>query len=43
MSECPHCGAGPGELCARLGWCKLTRDGSSPLPPRSDADAEDEE
>lgn len=30
MSECPHCGAGPGEMCARLGFCKLTRDGSSP-------------
>jgi hypothetical protein len=29
-NECPHCGAGPGEMCARLGFCRLASDGSSP-------------
>ncbi len=30
MNDCPHCGAGPGEMCARLGFCRITADGSSP-------------
>jgi hypothetical protein len=30
MNECRHCGAGPGEMCARLGFCKITSDGTSP-------------